>query len=539
MNQASTTYRKLQAPPSNGDCFIEPPISESLSYIHVNHQRFAAFADIEIGGLSFTALRQQARDELITAGREHTQTYLDLTHTEVTETTSIVLTGHQPTLFHAGVWFKNFCADRIAKHTQSLAINLIIDHDLVKSTSIKVPAQTGNAVTLKNIAYDIATASNRIETTGIQDENLFNSFPQRVADQLNVFVEDPLLESFWKLAQQAPTDIIGHKFSQARHQLEHRLGMNSLDVPFSTLCRGASFARLLMHLIKNAARFREVYNAAVREYRKVHRIRNLGHPVPELEILSDRIELPLWSWTSSTAERQRLFCQVTADQFILSDLPVSFELRLDLAASSSECVEQLQAWQQTDIQFRSRALLTTMFSRLLLGDLFIHGIGGGKYDQVTDQIIGNFFGQQPPLFSIATATLGLPVPLPTDGSTAIATATADLRHLQFAPDKYLRRLEQLGIILNAQQVALLLEKQQLLKKSQATIEKQAWHHANQKINQDIRNTLPDAAAQLESHRQQLEITQNERTLLQSREFSFLLFPQKTLATLLETGLKTP
>jgi hypothetical protein len=539
MNQASITYRKLQAPSGNGDCFIEPPISESLRYIHANHQRFAAFADVEIGGLSFTALRQQARDEIITAGRKHTQAYLEPIHTEVTEATSIILTGHQPTLFHPGVWFKNFCLDHIAKHTQSLAINLIIDHDLVKSTSIKVPARTGNAVTLKTIAYDVATAPNRIETTGIQDENLFNSFPLRVADQLNLFVGNPILESFWELAQQAPTNVIGHKFSQARHQLEHRLGMNSLDVPFSTLCRGASFARLLLHLIKNAARFREVYNAAVDEYRKIHRIRNLGHPVPELEILADRIELPLWSWTSSTAERQRLFCQVTAKQFILSDLPVSFELRLDLAASANESVEQLQTWQQTDIQFRSRALLTTMFSRLLLGDLFIHGIGGGKYDQVTDQIIGEFFGQQPPLFSVATATLGLPVPLPNDESTAIATATADLRHLQFAPDKYLRKREQLGLVLSAQQAALLIEKQQLLKDSQATTEKQTWYHANQKINQDIRNTLPDAAAQLESQRQQLEITQNERTLLQSREFPFLLFPQKTLATLLETSLKTP
>jgi hypothetical protein len=107
------------------------------------------------------------------------------------------------------------------------------------------------------------------------------------------------------------------------------------------------------------------------------------------------------------------------------------------------------------------------------------------------------------------------VPLPNDESTAIATATADLRHLQFAPDKYLRKREQLGLVLSAPQAALLIEKQQLLKDSQATTEKQTWYHANQKINQDIRNTLPDAAAQLESHR------------------------QKTLATLLETSLKTP
>jgi macrodomain Ter protein organizer (MatP/YcbG family) len=70
-------------------------------------------------------------------------------------------------------------------------------------------------------------------------------------------------------------------------------------------------------------------------------------------------------------------------------------------------------------------------------------------------------------------------------------------------------------------------------------DKQAWHQAIEKINQDLRNTLSDTAVQLISHRQQLEKTQNERTLLQSREFPFLLFPLKTLVTLLETGLNTP
>ena len=114
MNQASITYRKLLAPLGNCECFIEPPISESLSYIHTNQQRFAAFANIEIGGISFTALRQQARDELITVGQKYTQTYLDPTHSKMTETTSIVLTGHQPTLFHPGVWFKNFYLEHFA-----------------------------------------------------------------------------------------------------------------------------------------------------------------------------------------------------------------------------------------------------------------------------------------------------------------------------------------------------------------------------------------------------------------------------------------
>ena len=39
---------------------------------------------------------------------------------------------------------------------------------------------------------------------------------------------------------------------------------------------------------------------------------------------------------------------------------------------------------------RTRALATTLFARLLLADVFIHGIGGAKYDQVTDEICEDF-----------------------------------------------------------------------------------------------------------------------------------------------------
>ena len=34
------------------------------------------------------------------------------------------------------------------------------------------------------------------------------------------------------------------------------------------------------------------------------------------------------------------------------------------------------------VRLRTRALTTTLFSRFLLGDLFIHGIGGSKYDEL-------------------------------------------------------------------------------------------------------------------------------------------------------------
>ena len=50
-----------------------------------------------------------------------------------------------------------------------------------------------------------------------------------------------------------------------------------------------------------------------------------------------------------------------------------------------------------------------MFARLFLCDLFIHGIGGAKYDQMTDAIIERFFGFAPPDYLTVTATAKLPI----------------------------------------------------------------------------------------------------------------------------------
>ena len=46
------------------------------------------------------------------------------------------------------------------------------------------------------------------------------------------------------------------------------------------------------------------------------------------------------------------------------------------------------------IRLRTRALTTTMFARFLLGDLFVHGIGGAKYDELGDEIARGFFGDR-------------------------------------------------------------------------------------------------------------------------------------------------
>ena len=49
------------------------------------------------------------------------------------------------------------------------------------------------------------------------------------------------------------------------------------------------------------------------------------------------------------------------------------------------------------------------FAQLILTALFIHGLGGDRYDEMTDDITRTFFGIDPPPFMVMTATLRLPL----------------------------------------------------------------------------------------------------------------------------------
>jgi hypothetical protein len=77
-----------------------------------------------------------------------------------------------------------------------------------------------------------------------------------------------------------------------------------------------------------------------------------------------------------------------------------------------------------------------MFARLLIGDLFVHGIGGAKYDELGDTILHHFFELPPPGFLTATMTLWLGLPEPDvdpDGLPALERHLRDLRH---QPDRF-------------------------------------------------------------------------------------------------------
>src|SRR5207237_2147415 len=100
---------------------------------------------------------------------------------------------------------------------------------------------------------------------------------------------------------------------------------------------------------------------------------------------------------------------------------------------------QISELASAGIKLRTRALTTTLFARLVLSDLFLHGIGGAKYDQVTDEIVRLFFGFEAPEFATVSATLRLPIDGGVVASSQIGHWEQRLRELRYNREQVIDR----------------------------------------------------------------------------------------------------
>src|SRR5207253_1004951 len=99
----------------------------------------------------------------------------------------------------------------------------------------------------------------------------------------------------------------------------------------------------------------------------------------------EALEAPFWIWSTDDPRRHRLFVRQRGDELVLSThAGIEATLSITPESDAQTAVAQLLALEERGIRIRTRALITTLAARLLLGDLFLHGIGGAKYDQVTD-----------------------------------------------------------------------------------------------------------------------------------------------------------
>ncbi len=302
------------------------------------------------------------------------------------------------------------------------------------------------------------------------------------------------------------------------------------------MCQTAAFRWLTCTILQDLPRFVAAHNEALGDYRRRHKLRNHAHPAPNLATDGPWLEAPLWVWSTDSPTRRPVFVRRDAGRVTLSDRH-GWErpLPLEAGAGLGDAVAELASWEAAGIKLRSRALITTMFARLVLADLFIHGIGGGRYDEATDAISQRFFGIAPPPFAVLSGTLHLPIPHPPGDEGAVRALRRELRELDFHAERRLR-LNSLSPADQTTARVAVASKRATLETEKTAQNAAVRHAAIVAANGALQPLIADQRQQTEANLAASIAQSRANRVLQWREYAFCLFPRRDLEQfLLEMG----
>jgi hypothetical protein len=511
--------RVLRAPAADRAAVIVPSWDQAPRLAAANQSAWSA---------NWLPRRAAARREVLAAAQAYTAA-LTGRCSPLSADGPLIVDGHQPELFHPGVWAKNFALGRLAEHCRGTALHLIVDHDLIQHRGVMVLSGSVNAPRRDWEPFDAPAHPQPWEEARIVDNELYDSFAERIERRQQAWGIFPLVRAAWPLARAArqQTASLVDGLTAARRAIEQDWGVNNLELPVSRLCTTTCFARFVADMIGRAAEVAEHYNRVVREYRLINRVRSLSHPVADLAIEDDWTETPFRIWQAGAAQRDRLFARRRGGQWVLRDQQTEV-----CAATEERLAAALADLPARGYRLRPRALTLTLFVRLWLADLFVHGLGGAKYDEMTDALAARLFGAPPPPFLTISATLWLPISgrdadphrLPAD----IAHLRQRLWRLRHNPQEFLDAVD-----------PLVLEKQQLLREMPASspADRRRRYLRLRDINAALSARLAPLREAWERELARLQQARAAQHLLCHREFSWVLFPEETLRSFYESTFR--
>ncbi len=248
----------------------------------------------------------------------------------------VVMSGHQPVLWHAGILAKLLAASELAERTHAAVCWIVADMDDVDPTTVRVPDGTGPGTKPRIVR----TLAGDPPPPGVPA----GALPPREAgdDDPSIAGLAPLLDAYAHeptLAMQAGRAVI--------YQACERFGIDEpIVISCSDLARTDAWRALVASLARDPGPSVRAYNGAVG-----------AHPdarMRPLRLSAERVELPLWR----VRERSP---------------------RLAVFGDEIDAIPPEE--------LRPRALAMTAVARAALCELFVHGTGGGLYDRIT----GNWF----------------------------------------------------------------------------------------------------------------------------------------------------
>jgi len=506
------TRARPTLPHGHGEVLTAPPF---VSWAQSAQDAAIASAlwNADVDGEPLPHLRLTARREALAAAEAFCRRF-DIEVATPPDPSLVIVTGHQPSLFHPGVWIKNFLVDRCVNESVSagrptVGLNLVVDSDGFDSVSLVAPclgAEVGRCVQYLAVGTsDGCYSCSSVPST--EDIEEFCEGGRRMLATLPAPAIGRHFEDFCvQLRATAPqAENLGELLAVARRRFEAPTGTAYLELPVTELSSTRTFRRFVSHLAANAERFANDYNAELAAFRAATQTRSAAQPFPDLTIRSDAVELPFWV--------------------------LDGKVRTTLWVRTHDCA--LVMPEQNSLEFRTiademhlapKALALTMYVRTFIADLFVHGVGGGRYDRVTDGVISRFFGIEAPPFAVASMTVYLPLGGHVVGDEEIAEARRRLHRFEHNPDAMLPEVDfdsaeerDRAVSLASEKAALVLEIQD------PDADKKTLGARIRQVNAELAALLEPLARQLRVELESLEGQAASAEVFTDRTYPFCLW----------------
>jgi hypothetical protein len=417
MNRDLVSYPDWKAPTEDSAFLIWPEPAELLANLQANFDRLNQ-TSTPISGIPLSELRRRQRQ------------WLNLPIDK-----PIIATGHQTELYHAGVWAKLALINAAAKKIGAEALHVAVDTDAAKHLHLRWPG--GSEPLTDDPRLTTADWSGMLDgPTPGQLQQVMSALQAAEWHWPFKPMANEFLAEMRRLSLEQPK--LSTAITRAMHRLDWSLGFRHQSIIVSPIWQSDPYLAIAHHLLSRPSEFARAYNGALADYRKSHRIRTAARPMPDLQTAPDVCEVAFWLDDLASESRQRAEVVRDGDGDRWKLMIAGDAFALDPNADGWESARSLQKFlRDHQCRLSPRALTLTLFFRLLVADQFVHGIGGGRYDQVTDQVIATFFQIDPPAFSVTTATLYFPTAVgrPRICLPCIAQEGHRLRHAVLGQEK--------------------------------------------------------------------------------------------------------
>lgn len=518
--------KNIKVPREKGFIFVNPELSQWYSILAENKV------------VNDTILkRSQYCNELINIAKVYTQNLLGLIAPDISRQ-NIISTGHQPIWHHCGIWSKDVVAHKFAQSVDGIGLHLVLDHDICDTSMVLPVKRYDESWSFKKIEIepDDTNKDVSLEFRPIPKKEYISTFLKKVSDEKNNHIcNDIWFDNILCINENIFSLItIADFITYLQAIINSALKLDNLYLPVSRLCSSNAFKSFALSIIDDAENFALYYNQGINLlcHKNGHSRRN---NVKCLEVNKDSnlIELPFWL-VSEAGQRSSLWIK-SKPGYIEIGTKDKVLGNIDSSSWDNKIAQLQELLDGNNFKLRPKAITLTLFVRLFLADIFIHGIGAKSYEPVTDYILENYCKKRLLKYGIVTSTMNLPLQNENNCLRNSMSLLKNKKHeLKYNPEKYIDKST-----LDTEPVASLLKvKKQKIAQSQdqllpADIRKSAWRSISQ-INLELCSYTEDTVEKLESliSYSKKEITTNK--VIGYREFFFGLFPEEELCGLINS-----